>query len=1241
MNHLLKTYAERVVRPLLPRLAPGGTLEGAPGPAFAFLAAAIFEAGSQAGESRCVAIVAPSNAEAETFAAEAELFLPADRILYLPGYEGIPYEYSGLSSDIGLTRIRSLSRLAGGERLLVFTSADAMVRRLPAPARARALQIILKTDAALPQRELMRRLAELGYSREERVESPGEFCLKGAVLDVYPVNSEAPVRVDYFDDEIESLRFFDPESQVGGERVQSVAVFPAGEIALTPKESESLVRALARPEFAADLARPVWAHESRDEDTAWRALSQFHHPGIEDVFSFAIPSAAPLDAFPEPPLLIAYPATRTLEAVARIEREFATLYREARDERVVAAPEALLQAFPTERAVLVYEWFKPGGTAGGDAQAADAAPAGDPATGAPHREESSNVDGEDADPEADPAARPAMERNPFGVRDAPGFGGRIGEVRKSLVELAEQGALVTVTSPYPAQMRRIAGLFRNEDTIDLKVLEEKTEPVERSAKAKKNPLFILRSPQRHGFSVPEAGLYVFTDSEIFGRSYRRRSRFKKLGSAPIESFLDLKEGDFVVHVNHGVGRFVALEKVRAAGRERDFLVLEYADADRLYVPLDQISMVQRYVAPTDSPRLDNLGRASFKKIRERVEQRIEEFAQELIRLYAVRMAKRGFSFPPDTAWQEEFEAEFPYEETPDQMFAIEAVKRDMEAPQPMDRLVCGDVGYGKTEVAIRAAFKCVMSGKQCVLIAPTTILAMQHYRNFKERFKNYPISIDWISRFRSRGEIKQVKDAFSAGEMDVVIGTHALLAKDVKPKNLGLLVVDEEQRFGVNHKEAIKKMKNLVDVLALSATPIPRTLHMSLVGIRDLSVIATAPHDRLPVQTYVLEDNDMIVREAIARELARHGQVFYLHNRIDTIEQTATRLLEVLPDVRVAVLHGQMMEDEIEDVLVQFMERRFDVLVTTAIIENGIDMPNVNTLIVDRAEAFGLSQLYQIRGRVGRSSRQAYAYFLYPAGRTLTEIAQKRLNTLLEYQDLGSGFKVAMRDLEIRGSGNILGKEQSGTIMDVGYELYVKLLEEAVHRLKGEHMEAEVRASVNLNTDFFLPESYIPDTRQRIEFYKRFEAAQDEDETLRLKNEMLDRFGPLPPEGAVFVQVEQIRALASLAGFESVYQTDEGKVLLKVSELFRVEPAHLVQCLKSVPGLSVHPAQPDTLFLQPVGSALDGTLEALRRLTEPQRARRAAEREDAEAAAMPVKRRIAAGAAKSGAQKPRAADAAS
>lgn len=1218
MNHLLKTYAERVVRPLLPRLAPGGTLEGAPGSAFAFIAAALFEAQSQAGDARCLTVVAPSNAEAETFAAEAELFLPADRILYLPGYEGIPYEYSGLSSDIGLTRIQSLSRLQSGERALVFTSADAMVRRLPPPARAKALQIVLKTDAALPQRELMRRLAELGYSREERVESPGEFCLKGAVLDVFPVNLPQPIRVDYFDDEIESLRHFDPETQVGGERVKSVAVFPAGEIALTPAESEQLVSALARPEFPAALARPAWAQEARDEDSAWRALSQFHHPGIEDVFSFAIPSAAPLDAFPEPPLLIAYPATRTLEAVARIEREYATLYREARAERVLAAPDALLTPFPAERAVLVYEWFKPG------AVPSDMEPAA--AASAEASPESDSAADAEIDPEADGSPRPIMERNPFGVRDAPGFGGRIGEVRKSLVELAEQGALVTITSPYPAQMRRIAGLFRNEETIDLKVLEEKTEPVERSAKAKKNPLFILRSPQRHGFSVPDAGLYVFTDSEIFGRSYRRRSRFKKMGSVPIESFLDLKEGDFVVHVNHGVGRFVALEKVRAAGRERDFLVLEYADADRLYVPLDQISMVQRYVAPTDSPRLDNLGKASFKKIRERVEQRIEEFAQELIRLYAVRMAKRGFSFPPDTAWQEEFEAEFPYEETPDQMFAIEAVKRDMEAPQPMDRLVCGDVGYGKTEVAIRAAFKCVMSGKQCVLIAPTTILAMQHYRNFKERFKNYPISIDWISRFRTRGEVKQVKDAFSAGELDVVIGTHALLAKDVKPKNLGLLVVDEEQRFGVNHKEAIKKMKNLVDVLALSATPIPRTLHMSLVGIRDLSVIATAPHDRLPVQTYVLEDNDVIVREAIARELARHGQVFYLHNRIDTIEQTATRLLEILPEVRVAVLHGQMMEDEIEDILVQFMERRFDVLVTTAIIENGIDMPNVNTLIVDRAEAFGLSQLYQIRGRVGRSNRQAYAYFLYPAGRVLTEVAQKRLNTLLEYQDLGSGFKVAMRDLEIRGSGNILGKEQSGTIMDVGYELYVKLLEDAVHRLKGEHMEAEVRASVNLNTDFFLPESYIPDTRQRIEFYKRFEAAEDEDETLRLKNEMLDRFGPLPPEGAVFVQVEQIRALASLAGFESVYQTDEGKVLLKVSEFFRVEPTHLVLCLKSVPGLSVHPAQPDTLFLQPAGSALDATLEALRRLTEPQRARRAAEREEADAAAMPVKRRIAAGA---------------
>lgn len=627
----------------------------------------------------------------------------------------------------------------------------------------------------------------------------------------------------------------------------------------------------------------------------------------------------------------------------------------------------------------------------------------------------------------------------------------------------------------------------------------------------------------------------------------------------------------------------------------------------MFVPLDQISLVQKYAAPTDKPRLDHLGRASFKKVRERVEERIEEFAEELLKIYAARMSKKGYAYPPDSPWQEEFEAAFPYEETPDQITAIESVKQDMETARPMDRLVCGDVGYGKTEVAIRATFKAVMGGKQVAVICPTTILALQHFKNFKDRYNEFPVRVDWISRFRTRKEITETKAKLQSGEVDVVIGTHALLAKDIKFKNLGLLIVDEEQRFGVSHKEALKKLRALVDVLTLTATPIPRTLHLSLTGIRDLSIIQTPPRDRRPVQTYVMEDSDTVLIEAVERELERGGQIFYLHNRIQDLEAVAARIESLMPDVRFTTLHGQMDEDDIENILLDFLNRKYDLLLTTAIIENGIDMPNVNTLIVDRADSFGLSQLYQIRGRVGRSSRQAYAYFFHPGKHILTEQAQKRLNTLLEYQELGSGFKVAMRDLEIRGAGNLLGKEQSGDIMDVGYELYIKFLDDAVRRLKGEEVPSDFRCAVNLRTDFYLPDDYIPDTRQKIEFYKRFEAAIDLEEVESLATEMEDRFGEARGPARQFVLVEKIRTLCSYAGFETVFEEGGGIVQLEAGENFRIPPEHMIQVLKAGKGFRVKPGKSDTLYFEPpsefqkadLEQRLEAFLTALQELTAP------------------------------------------
>jgi transcription-repair coupling factor (superfamily II helicase) len=540
------------------------------------------------------------------------------------------------------------------------------------------------------------------------------------------------------------------------------------------------------------------------------------------------------------------------------------------------------------------------------------------------------------------------------------------------------------------------------------------------------------------------------------------------------------------------------------------------------------------------------------------------------------MKLNGFSFPPDTIWQEEFEAAFEYEETPDQLSAIEAVKQDLESTRPMDRLVCGDVGYGKTEVAIRAAFKVIMAGKQVMLLTPTTILSLQHFNTFKQRYENFPIKLAFVSRFRSPAEIKNDLKDFSEGKIDMLIGTHAILSSKVKPKNLGLLIIDEEQKFGVTHKEAIKKFKQLVDVLTLTATPIPRTLHMALTGIRELSIISTPPKNRQSVETYVLEEDDTLITEAILKELERGGQVFYLYNRVESIEEEANFVRSLVPKAAIGILHGQLTEEEIEETLVDFYNRKYDILVTTTIIESGIDMPNVNTLIVKRADMFGLSQLYQIRGRVGRSDKKAYAYMFYPSKNLITEQAEKRLNTIFEYQELGAGFKVAMRDLEIRGAGNLLGREQSGDIMEVGFDLYVKMLEEAIQKVKGEEVKVEVRTAINLKTNFFLPSEYITDTKQKIEFYKRFEGAGSVDEIEELSLEMEDRFGELPKEAKTFVELEKIRTLSSNLGFEFVTEKTN-EILFKCGTYFRGNPNQVIGALTSFPGLTIAPNEPSVL----------------------------------------------------------------
>jgi transcription-repair coupling factor (superfamily II helicase) len=638
-----------------------------------------------------------------------------------------------------------------------------------------------------------------------------------------------------------------------------------------------------------------------------------------------------------------------------------------------------------------------------------------------------------------------------------------------------------------------------------------------------------------GFTLPRAGIAVLTDHEIFSRYRRRRRRLKKTGGLSLAELSALRVGDFVVHEDHGVGTYRGLERLTLNGQETDCILIAYAERDRLYVPVHQLALVSRYAAEEGArPAVHRLGSVAWQKTKAKAKKAIREMADSLVKAYALRQALPGYAFKPDTVWQRELEASFPYEETPDQMSAIEAVKQDLEAPRPMDRLICGDVGYGKTEVAIRAAFKAVQDGKQVAVLVPTTILAQQHWLTFKERLADFPVTVEVLSRFRTAREQKDVVARLSEGKVDILIGTHRILSKDVKFRDLGLVVIDEEHRFGVAQKERLRQMTRSVDVLALTATPIPRTLNLSLAGARDMSVIETPPRDRLPVHTEIVETDDEVVTDAILREIDRGGQVFFVHNRVETIHHAALYLQRLVPQIRLAVGHGQMAERELERVMMDFIEKRTDVLVSTMIIESGLDIPSVNTLILDRADTLGLAQLYQLRGRVGRSSHRAYAYLMVPSRRVLTEEAEKRLRVIEEFDELGVGFKIALKDLEIRGAGNLLGPEQHGFIIGLGFDLYMKLLEEAVAEIKG--AAAQILPEPRLLTDWsaYLPDDYVPDEHEKLTLYRRLADARDAAQIEDLTVEMRDRFGMLPSPTVALVELRRLRLMGRDGEVESL-----------------------------------------------------------------------------------------------------------
>jgi transcription-repair coupling factor (superfamily II helicase) len=1062
-------------------------------------------------------------------------YLDPEKVFMLPPWETLPYEFVSPSEKVERERISTIYKILKGEPIVVITTVESLIRVVPNNDFLLKKGITLKAGEEYSFDDILDLLVSYGYSREYKVESFGQFSQKGGIIDVFLSSCQNPLRLDFFGDTLETIREFDAESQISYSKFESVTIYPRKELILFKSEREQLFKNLIE-------------HKKKKQEIPEKVIEYLQNgdhlaeiAGVEDIFPLAIESDTILSYF-NPVNQIFFIETFDLIAEKNhLEHIFDELFKKRSADIFALEPQILLrmQVFDEARAKSIeFRVF----TTSADSIRID-------------------------------------------IKGIPGFHGKIKTVREELSKKIENKWKIIICTQFEGQARRLYDLFGEFNPNSN--FEEMTED---------NSLNILIAPLSAGFEIESLKILVLTDHDIFGKAYRKKKQFKKKLSKPISSFLDLKPGDYVVHLNHGIGIFKGIERMSAGGVERDFLIINYADNDKLYVSLDQINMVQRYVGLDGrQPRIDSLGKKSaWNRIRDKVKESVEEIARDLLEIYSKRQAMRGFQFPPDTLWQEEFESKFEYEETQDQITAIEDVKDDMESPQPMERLICGDVGFGKTEVAIRAAFKAVMAGKQAAVLVPTTVLAMQHFNTFKKRFADYPVNIDLISRLRTRTEINKSKVKLKNGEIDIIIGTHALLAKDISFKNLGLVVIDEEQRFGVQHKERLKKLRMLVDVLMLSATPIPRTLHMALAGIRELSMITTPPENRQAIDAYVLEENPDITRMAILNEIERGGQVFFVHNRVQTIEGIVEDLRLLVPEASFRTAHGQMHEHELEDIIIDFVNGKFDCLVSTSIIESGLDMPNVNTIIIDRAETFGLSQLYQLKGRVGRSTAKAFAYLFYPRHIPLTEIQQKRLHVISEYSEIGSGFKIAMKDLEIRGSGNILGREQSGNIMEVGFDLYCQMLEDSVRKLKGQKPLSIFRTPVFLKTNFYIPETYITDEKQKIEFYKRFEACELVEEVAQLEQELLDRFGVPPDEVKVLIELEKIRALASSLEIEEIIE-DSKAIKIRMSDNTRIDPGMIVTFIQKDKRISFDRKEKDILVFKPKADKEEKRLEEVKK----------------------------------------------
>ena len=950
--------------------------------------------------------------------------------------------------------------------------------------------------------EWKEKLVELGYERVAQVDGMGQFSIRGGIIDVFPLTEELPVRIELWDDEVDSIRTFDIESQRSIEELERVLVYPATEMVLTKqqitdgreaieKEAKKYEKEL-RNQLKTEEAARIHSIVSELLDglrEGWKqhGLDGYIHYFCRDSVSF-------LDYFPEDNTVI------YLDEPERLKEKGATVEEEFRESMISRLEHGYL--LPGQTGLLY--------------------PAKEMLAKA-QRDRTAYLTGL----EQKLSGFTVKERYSLSVKNVNSYQNGFELLIKDLTRWKREGYRVILLSASRTRSSRLASDLR-EYSLRAWCPDESREEVE----VKPGEILVTYGNLHRGFEYPMIKFIVITEGDMFGVEKKKRKRKKTTyEGTKIQSFSDLAVGDYVVHEDHGLGIYRGIEKIEQDGVIKDYLKVEYGDGGNLYLPATRLDGIQKYAgAEAKKPKLNRLGGDQWNKTKTRVKGAVREIAKDLVQLYAARQDTQGFQYGPDTVWQKEFEEMFPYEETEDQLDAIDSTKSDMESRKIMDRLICGDVGYGKTEIALRAAFKAVQDEKQVVYLVPTTILAQQHYNTFVQRMKDFPVRVDLMSRFRTPSQVKKTLEDLKRGLVDIVIGTHRVLSKDVQFKDLGLLIIDEEQRFGVAHKEKIKKLKENIDVLTLTATPIPRTLHMSLVGIRDMSVLEEPPVDRMPIQTYVMEYNDEMVREAINRELSRGGQVYYVYNRVSNIDEVAGHIASLVPEATVTFAHGQMHEHELERIMFDFVNGEIDVLVCTTIIETGLDIPNANTMIIQDADRMGLSQLYQLRGRVGRSSRTSYAFLMYKRDKMLREEAEKRLQAIREFTELGSGIKIAMRDLEIRGAGNVLGAEQHGHMEAVGYDLYCKLLNQAVLELKGQRREEDTYETVvDCDIDAYIPTSYIKNEYQKLDIYKRISSIENEDEYMDMQDELMDRFGDIPKPVENLLRVAGIKALAHSA----------------------------------------------------------------------------------------------------------------